>query len=64
MVFQSGTYTPTVTPTANVTSYTALPAHWERTGDAVHVSGRINIQPTSKSGLPVTSVRMTLPVMS
>jgi hypothetical protein len=64
MVFQSGTYTPTMGTTTNVASYTFHAAQWTRVGDVVHIEGRVDVQVSSNSGLPLTFVRLSLPVAS
>lgn len=56
----SGTYTPTLTNSANIDSSTAFQCQYMRVGGVVTVSGRVTIDPTSASTL--TELSMTLPV--
>lgn len=58
-----GTYTPTLTAIANVTSATGLPCQWSRVGNVVTVSGRIDISVTAGAGT-FTHVHISLPVAS
>jgi hypothetical protein len=58
----SGTYTPTLTNTTNVTSSTAVECHYMRVGNVVTVSGQVLFTATSASA--DTQVDMTLPVAS
>jgi hypothetical protein len=64
MVFQSGTYTPTIVSSTNVSASQLYDAHWTRVGDVVHVSGRIDAKVTSNTGLPPTNFHLSLPVAS
>jgi hypothetical protein len=57
-----GTYTPTVTPIANVSASTAYICMYTRIGDTVHVSGKVDVQPTA--GATITSLELTLPIAS
>lgn len=61
-VLASGTYTPTLTTTANVSSSSVQDCRYIRMGSQVFVSGRVSITPTS-SGV-ATRWRITLPVAS
>lgn len=58
----SGTYTPTLTNTANVASSTAFECQYLRVGNVVTVSGQITITPTSAS--VATSLGISLPIAS
>ena len=58
--FGSGTFTPTVTGTANVASAVASPCHWARLGNLVIMGGAISIDPTSIGVL--TTATISLPV--
>lgn len=64
MVFQSGTYTPTAGTNVNIASYAFHSSHWTRVGDVVHVEGAVDVLVGSNSGLPLTVVRISLPVAS
>jgi hypothetical protein len=59
----SGTYTPTATGTANISSVT--PASWSymRVGSVVSMSGSITITPTAAAST-LTSFRFSLPIAS
>ena len=57
--FESGTYTPTIDDTTNIDSTVAEPCMYIRMGSIVHVSGLVQINPTS-SGI-LTQVGITLP---
>lgn len=57
----SGTYTPTLTNSANIAASTAYQCQYMRLGNAVTVSGRVSIDPTA-AGL--IQMEMTLPVSS
>jgi hypothetical protein len=59
----SGTYTPTVTPVANVSAVTAQPAQWMRVGNVVTVSGRTDLSATAAAAT-LTTFRMSLPIAS
>lgn len=56
----SGTYTPTLTNSANVTGSTAYIAQYIRVGNVVHVTGKVDIDPTAT--LTATEVRISLPI--
>lgn len=58
----SGTYTPTVTDVANITDTTTFLCYYLRIGSIVHVSGRIEVNPTT--GSTATSFYITLPIAS
>ena len=58
----SGTYTPSVTNVANVSSSSPQVARWIRVGDQVTVYGRISIDPITTA--TSTQVRVSLPVAS
>lgn len=63
----SGTYTPTLTNAANITSSSnaSLPSQWTRVGNVVTVTGAVNITPTLSSGPGVaTELRLSLPIPS
>lgn len=51
---ESGTYTPTITPTANITS--ATPGTWQflRVGNVVTVSGAVTVETTAGAGTLTT----------
>jgi hypothetical protein len=57
----SGTYTPTLTNTTNITSSTAQAAQWMRVGNVVTVSGSFQITPTA-TGAAVLGI--SLPIAS
>jgi len=57
-----GTYTPTLTNTANVSASTARLCQYMRVGNVVTVSGVFDVDPSSSSTL--TKVGMSLPVAS
>lgn len=56
----SGTYTPTATNVANVDASTPYPCQYQRVGNMVTVSGRVDIDPTTVG--VATSLDLTLPV--
>jgi hypothetical protein len=58
----SGTYTPTLYNTANVSSSQALRCQWLRVGDVVHVSGKVFIDPAFANS-PV-QLGISLPIAS
>ena len=58
----SGTYTPTLTGTANVAASTAYACQWMRVGNIVTVSGKVDITPTANA--TSTAATLTLPVAS
>lgn len=57
----SGTYTPTLTNTTNITSSSANTFYWQRTGNIVQVFGSVDVTPTSVAGC---NLGVTLPVAS
>jgi len=57
-----GTYTPTLTGVANVSSSTARLATYMRVGNTVTVAGQMDITPTSNN--TQTRIRISLPVAS
>jgi hypothetical protein len=61
-VTTSGTYTPTWTGLANVTSVTAFSCQYMRVGDTVTVSGWVTIDPVSDN--TPTSLSFSLPINS
>lgn len=61
-LLDSGTYTPTLTDVANVSSSTSYDARWIRIGNQIQVVGRCAIDPTSATTL--TRWRVSLPVAS
>lgn len=58
----SGTYTPTLTNTLNLTASTAYKCQWMRVGNLVTVSGAVAVDPIEAGVL--TSLYMTLPIAS
>ena len=58
----AGTYTPTLTGTANVASSTAYVCQYMRVGTVVTVSGKVEITPTTAN--TYTELGMTLPISS
>lgn len=58
----SGTYTPTLTNTTNVSASTANICQWIRVGNVVHVGGSVSIDPTAASVL--TELNVSLPIAS
>lgn len=58
----SGTYTPTLTNVANVTTSIASPLQYMRVGNTVTVSGKIDIQPTALT--TSTQLGISLPIAS
>ena len=58
----SGTYTPTLTNTANLTSSTALQCQYMRVGSVVTVSGGVTLTPTILATL--TTLGISLPIAS
>lgn len=58
----SGTYTPTLTNGANVTSSTAFQCQYMRVGNVVTVSGKFELDPTLIS--TATTIGVSLPVAS
>lgn len=59
----SGTYTPTLTSVANVSSTTARQCQWLRVGNVVTVSGQFDFTPTT-TGTINTEVGCSLPIAS
>jgi hypothetical protein len=59
----SGTYTPTFTGVANVTSLTGYDAQYVRVGSVVTVSGKFDVTPTAAAPT-TTEVGISLPVAS
>lgn len=57
-----GTYTPTLTNTANVSASTANPCQWMRIGNMVQVSGNLSVDPTLIA--TATQLDFSLPVTS
>jgi hypothetical protein len=55
----TGTYTPTLTNTTNITSSTALLLRWIRINNAVAVFGRVNFVPTVAGAC---TLRLSLPI--
>lgn len=60
--YASGTYTPTLTNSTNVTASTAYQCQYIRVGNVVHVSGKVDIDPTSATTLTVLEI--SLPIAS
>ena len=58
----SGTYTPTLTNSANLTSSTALQCQYMRVGSVVTVSGGVTLTPTILATL--TTLGISLPIAS
>ena len=58
----SGTYTPTLTNSTNVSASTAYAAQYSRVGNTVTVSGEVDIDPTTT--LTLTVLGVTLPISS
>lgn len=58
----SGTYTPSATGTANVTTVTPSVCQWTRVGNTVILSGEITVDPAVAGTL--TTFRITLPIAS
>ena len=58
----SGTYTPTLTNTANIDASTPQVFQYSRTGNVVTVSGSVNIDPTAATTL--TTLGISLPIAS
>ena len=56
-----GTYTPIITTVSNVTSSTAYPCNWTRSGNTVTITGQLSVTPTI-TGL--SEFRLSLPVAS
>lgn len=62
MPLASGTYTPTATGVANVSSNTPQVHAWMRVGNSVTMSGRVDVIPSLASTF--TQIRIALPVPS
>jgi hypothetical protein len=60
VVALSGTYTPTLTNVANIDASVAAVCHYIRVGNVVHVSGTVQIDPTTTS--TVTQLGLSLPI--
>lgn len=58
----SGTYTPTLTNTTNISASTAYECQYMRVGNTVTVSGKVDVDPTSAS--VATALGISLPVAS
>lgn len=58
----SGTYTATITDSANTSARTAFQSQWTRVGNVVTVSGVVDIDPTNTA--TATIIKMTLPIAS
>lgn len=58
----SGTYTPTLTNVTNVAASTAYACQYMRVGAVVHVSGRVDVDPTLTA--TATRVDLSLPIAS
>jgi hypothetical protein len=60
MVFESGTYTPTLqTGSINVSSATFYNSHWSRVGDIVTISGYAGVTATSANTF--SQIELSLP---
>jgi hypothetical protein len=57
-----GTYTPTLTNSSNIDASTAYQCQWNRVGNVVTVSGKVDIDPASATTLTVLGI--SLPVAS
>jgi hypothetical protein len=62
LTLASGTYTPVLTNSANVSASTAYVCQWMRVGSVVSVSGRVDINPTLIA--TQTQLDMSVPVAS
>lgn len=58
----SGTYTPTLTNTTNLSASTAYSCQYLRVGSVVTVSGRVDVDPTAAATL--TTLGISLPISS
>src|SRR5437870_907163 len=58
----SGTYTPTLTMTANLAATTAYACQYMRVGSVVTVTGRVTLDPTNNGQM--TNVEISLPITS
>lgn len=61
-ILDSGRYTPTLTNTTNVAASTAFELGYYRIGAAVHVFGKVDVDPTASGAS--TEIQMTLPIAS
>ena len=61
--FEQGTYTPTLTNSANLDASTAYECTYYRVGDAVTVSGKADVDPTA-AGSTTTTLGISLPIAS
>ena len=59
----SGVYTPTLFNVVNVAASTAYECRWQRAGNTVTVSGRVDIDPTAAAPT-ATELGISLPVAS
>src|SRR3990167_4879975 len=59
----SGVYTPTLFNVTNVAASTAYECQWQRAGNTVTVSGRVDIDPTAAAPT-ATELGISLPVAS
>ena len=57
----SGTYTPSLSNTTNITSSTAFTSQYMRVGNVVTVSGRVTIDPTATGSI---TLGVSLPIAS
>lgn len=57
----SGTYTPTLTNTSNISSSTSFSAQYMRVGDVVTVSGAVSVDPVATNN---TQLNISLPIAS
>jgi hypothetical protein len=62
VTLSSGTYTPTISNTTNISTYTVYPTHYSQVGNMVTVSGGINI--TLTTGSILSELSMSLPIAS
>ena len=58
----SGTYTATITDSANTSARTAYRSTWTRVGNVVHVAGVVDVDPTTT--LTTTIIKISLPIAS
>jgi len=58
----SGTYTATITDSANTSARTAYRSTWTRVGNVVHVAGVVDVDPTTT--LTLTMIKISLPIPS
>lgn len=61
ITFSSGTYTPTLSNTTNITASTAYQCQYLRVGDTVTVSGKVDVDPTAAGQV---QLGITLPISS